>query len=75
MESIWAWIFLSFGFVSFFGFFFAAIVSKLLPPFDNWVLSAIQSDGYYCLLVPLTLPVLMFAIYLHWLSMKLFKHA
>jgi hypothetical protein len=30
---------------------------------------------YYCLLVPLSLPVIIVAVYLHWLSMKIFKHA
>lgn len=30
---------------------------------------------YYCVLVPLTLPILYAAVYFHWLSMKLFKHA
>ncbi|CAK9314212.1 unnamed protein product [Citrullus colocynthis] len=56
-------------------FLYAAIISKLLPPSNNAFLSAIQNDWYYCLLVPLTLPILYVAIYFHWLSMKLFKHA
>ncbi|KAG9133748.1 hypothetical protein Leryth_018445 [Lithospermum erythrorhizon] len=30
---------------------------------------------YYCFLLPMTLPILFVAVYLHWLSMKLFKHA
>ncbi|CAA7388006.1 unnamed protein product [Spirodela intermedia] len=30
---------------------------------------------YYCLLVPLTLLVLVVAMYFHWLSMKFLKHA
>lgn len=32
-------------------------------------------NRYYCFLVPLTLPVLLVAVYLYWLSMKMFKHA
>ncbi|ONK63385.1 uncharacterized protein A4U43_C07F14580 [Asparagus officinalis] len=56
------------------GFLYAAILSKLLPPPENPFLSAIQNDRYYCLLLPLTLPVLVVAVYLHWLSMKLFRH-
>ncbi|KAG8053983.1 hypothetical protein GUJ93_ZPchr0001g29741 [Zizania palustris] len=67
--------FIAFGIVLFVGFFYAAIVSKLLPPYENRFLSAIQNDRYYCLLVPLTLPVIIVAVYLHWLSMKMFKHA
>ncbi|KAL0550816.1 hypothetical protein IC582_009880 [Cucumis melo] len=56
-------------------FLYAAVISKLLPPSNNAFLSAIQNDWYYCLLVPLTLPILYVAVYFHWLSMKLFKHA
>ena len=67
--------FVAFGMVLFAGFFYAAVVSKLLPPYENRLLSAIQDDRYYCLLVPLTLPVIIVAVYLHWLSMKMFKHA
>lgn len=63
------------GSVLFVHFFYAAIVSKLLPPYENRLLSAIQNDRYYCLLVPFTLPVIIVAVYLHWLSMKIFKHA
>ncbi|KAM3335560.1 hypothetical protein ACQJBY_029829 [Aegilops geniculata] len=67
--------FVAFGIILFVGFFYAAVVSKMLPPYENWLLSAIQNDRYYCLLVPLTLPVIIVAVYLHWLSMKMFKHA
>ncbi|KAM6579074.1 hypothetical protein CsatB_030911 [Cannabis sativa] len=63
------------GLVLFLGFFYAAIVSKLLPPSNNPIISAIQNDWCYCFLVPLTLPVLVVAVYFHWLSMKMFKHA
>ncbi|KAJ0021684.1 hypothetical protein Pint_31004 [Pistacia integerrima] len=148
------WFFIVIGSVSFLGFLFAAIISKLFPPFDNPILSAIQNDSitktlnpclfvvvlleakcenceefdmfcnrnvnsnfnhykpevvgfgemfcvfhgvgrvclavsegrlvrfrwenlnwYYCFLVPLTLPMIVVAVYFHWLSMKLFKHA
>ncbi|KAK1317046.1 hypothetical protein QJS10_CPA05g00744 [Acorus calamus] len=31
-------------------------------------------NRYFCLMVPLTLPLLVTSIYIHWLSMKLFKH-
>ncbi|XP_058199296.1 uncharacterized protein LOC131314567 isoform X1 [Rhododendron vialii] len=69
------WFFLIFGCVSFLGFFYAAIISKFLPPSDNALISAVQNDRYYCFLVPLTLPILVVAVYFHWLSMKFFKHA
>ncbi|KAM0892482.1 hypothetical protein ACQ4PT_025707 [Festuca glaucescens] len=67
--------FVAFGSVLFLCLFYTAIVSKLLPPYENRLLSAIQNDRYYCLLVPLTLPVIIVAVYVHWLSMKIFKHA
>ncbi|KAK2993795.1 hypothetical protein RJ640_027673 [Escallonia rubra] len=74
-EVVWGWIFLIFGSTSFLAFFYAAILSKLLPRSNHAIISAIQDDSYYCFLVPLTLPILLVAVYFHWLSMKLFKHA
>uniref|UniRef100_A0A7N0RIH6 Phosphatidylinositol N-acetylglucosaminyltransferase subunit Y n=1 Tax=Kalanchoe fedtschenkoi TaxID=63787 RepID=A0A7N0RIH6_KALFE len=68
-------ILVGFGILFLLGFIYAAIISKLLPPSDNVIISAIQNDWYYCFLVPLTLPILVVAVYFHWLSMKLFKHA
>ncbi|KAJ8446886.1 hypothetical protein Cgig2_016196 [Carnegiea gigantea] len=156
--TIWGLIFIIFGSVSFGGFLYAAVISKLLPPSDNSSLSYIQRDRYsscltlilknvelsgqnrmsvvrmakggrgkimvlpwsekrlhpptpagpleanilfpmlsfiqhcfnindidyptawllsryYCFLVPLSIPILVVAVYFHWLSMKLFKHA
>uniref|UniRef100_A0A0E0CCS6 Uncharacterized protein n=1 Tax=Oryza meridionalis TaxID=40149 RepID=A0A0E0CCS6_9ORYZ len=67
--------FIAFGIILLVGFFYAAVLTKMLPPYENWFLSAIQNDRYYCLLIPLTLPVIIVAVYLHWLSMKMFKHA
>ncbi|KAH6829271.1 hypothetical protein C2S53_011364 [Perilla frutescens var. hirtella] len=63
------------GSVSFMGFVYAAVISKLQSPSPNVIIRAIQNDWYYCFLVPLTLPILLVAVYFHWLSMKLFKHA
>ncbi|KAM3403636.1 hypothetical protein ACQJBY_007017 [Aegilops geniculata] len=57
------------------GFLYVAVWSKALAPSDHWFLLAVQNDRYYCLLVPLTVPVIIVAVYLHWLSMKMFKHA
>ncbi|KAK4427102.1 ATP synthase subunit b', chloroplastic [Sesamum alatum] len=71
----WFWFFLLGGSLSFVSFLYAAVISKLLPPSDNVVIPAIQNDWYYCFVVPLTLPILIVAVYFHWLSMKLFKHA
>uniref|UniRef100_A0A804N7U1 Phosphatidylinositol N-acetylglucosaminyltransferase subunit Y n=1 Tax=Zea mays TaxID=4577 RepID=A0A804N7U1_MAIZE len=67
--------FIAFGLTLFVCFFYVAVVSKLLPPHQNGFLATIQNDWYYCLLVPLSLPVIIVVVYLHWLSMKMFKHA
>ncbi|KAM3741157.1 hypothetical protein ACB098_08G154300 [Castanea mollissima] len=74
-SQLWGCFFVTIGSVFFVGFLFAAVISKLLPPSRNALISSIQNDWYYCFLVPLTLPVLVVAVYFHWISMKLFKHA
>ncbi|KAF8118166.1 hypothetical protein N665_0006s0159 [Sinapis alba] len=77
------------GSISFFGFVFAAVVSKLFPLSDNLMIQAIEKDSpnqnnvilypidldsLYCFLASLTLPTLLVDVYFHWLSMKLFKY-
>ncbi|KAL9248188.1 hypothetical protein vseg_021540 [Gypsophila vaccaria] len=74
-QRIWGVIFVMVGLVSFALFIYAAVVSKIMPQSDNPYISAIQRDRYYCFLVPLSVPILVVAVYFHWLSMKLFKHA
>nr|GMC91762.1 Phosphatidylinositol N-acetylglucosaminyltransferase subunit Y [Ipomoea batatas] len=69
------WMLIIFGSISFLLFVYAAGFSKFLPDSGNPIIAAIQNDRYYCFLVPLTLPLLLVAVYFHWLSMKLFKHA
>jgi hypothetical protein len=54
---------------------YTTVLSKLLPPSCSPLLDAVRTDWYYTLVVPLTGPVVLAAVYLHWLSMKLFKHA
>ncbi|XVE74758.1 hypothetical protein DITRI_Ditri12bG0043600 [Diplodiscus trichospermus] len=73
--TFWGWLFVGIGFFFLPGFLFTAFISKLLPPSNYRLIAAIQNDRYYCYLVPLTLPLLVVAVYFHWLSMKLFKHA
>ncbi|CAH0479520.1 unnamed protein product [Peronospora belbahrii] len=38
------------------------------------LLLAVSKDVYYCYLVPLTIPVTMFACYTNWVSLKFFRH-
>uniref|UniRef100_M4CVD3 Uncharacterized protein n=1 Tax=Brassica campestris TaxID=3711 RepID=M4CVD3_BRACM len=75
-ELFWGYFFEIIGSVSFFGFVFAVIASTLLPLSQNPLNQGLKNDRYYyCFLVPLTIPVITVAVYFHWLSMKLFKHA
>lgn len=61
------------------------LLSKLLPVLDQLVvqprdpsasglLSAMETDTYYCYLVPLTIPITMVACYANWVSLKFFRH-
>lgn len=45
-KEFWGWFFVVVGTVSFSGFLYAAVISKLLPPSDNAVIRAIQNDWY-----------------------------
>ena len=50
--------------------------TKLLPEpskQENFLLWAIREDDYYHLLVPVTVPVAVVAVYLNWFSINLFK--
>jgi len=49
-------------------------VLKLLPLSDAWLLRALQEDDYYCLLVPLLLPVAILFVYINWIGYKLYRH-
>ncbi|EPS67812.1 hypothetical protein M569_06963, partial [Genlisea aurea] len=74
----WGWFLVLGGSVSMVMFLYAAVISKLVGSSSssgNSVIQALQNDWYYCFLVPLTIPILTAAVYFHWLSMKLFKHA
>lgn len=76
-EVFWGYFFVIIGSVSFFAFVFAVIASTLFPLSRNHLnQGGLKNERYYyCFLVPLTLPVITVAVYFHWLSMKLFKHA
>ena len=50
------------------------VTSKILPAPENRVMQWVKQDEYYCLLVPLLVPVLIISVYLNWLSMKFFRH-
>jgi hypothetical protein len=57
-------------------FLYAAVLVRLLPAPSKAaspVLWAIREDDYYHLLVPVTVPVAVVAVYLNWFSINLFK--
>jgi len=41
----------------------------------NVVFDLAAEDVYYCMLVPLILPITMFAVYGNWVAMKFFRHS
>ena len=62
--------------ISFFAFAvlsFWLLLSNLVPPTGNWLLDWLREDQYYCLLVPLTLPVTLVASYFTWFTNVLFQ--
>mmetsp|Transcript_6742 Transcript_6742/g.12800 ORF Transcript_6742/g.12800 Transcript_6742/m.12800 type:complete len:155 (-) Transcript_6742:279-743(-) len=54
---------------------YSLVVSKLLPSTGIWLLDCIREDMYFCLLVPMLIPVTLMKVYCSWVSMKFFKHA
>ena len=53
---------------------YTILISKLVPRTGDLVLDAVMEDTYYCILVPLTVPVTFIAVYWNWVSMKFFRH-
>ncbi|KAK3272880.1 hypothetical protein CYMTET_18846 [Cymbomonas tetramitiformis] len=50
-------------------------ISKWIGLTGNRVLDDVRNDWYYCLLLPMSIPVCIFFVYLNWVSLKFFKHA
>ncbi|CAI2179458.1 7787_t:CDS:2 [Funneliformis geosporum] len=72
--ALWGWILLFSTYFIFVFSMYAIVVSKFVPETGNKTLDWIKKDEYYCLLVPLTLPVTIYAIFFNWLGMKFFRH-
>ena len=53
---------------------YAAVGSKVLPTFGIELLDWIKEDEYYCVLIPLTLPVTLFWVLVRWMCLELFRH-
>ncbi|CAB4383921.1 unnamed protein product [Rhizophagus irregularis] len=72
--ALWGWFLLFAAYFIFVFSMYAIVVSKFVPETGNKTLDWIKKDEYYCLLVPLTLPVTIYAVFFNWLGMKFFRH-
>ncbi|GBB95250.1 hypothetical protein RclHR1_00250048 [Rhizophagus clarus] len=72
--ALWGWFILFAAYFIFVFSVYAIVVSKFVPETGNKTLDWIKKDEYYCLLIPLTLPVTIYAIFFNWLGMKFFRH-
>lgn len=76
MQRVLGWLLLVASAGSLALFLYAAVLVRLLPAPSKAaspVLWAIREDDYYHLLVPVTVPVAVVAVYLNWFSINLFK--
>jgi len=72
------WLLLAVSTFSLLLFLYAAFIIRLLPAPSKEgspLLAAIREDQYYHLLVPVTVPVAVVAVYLNWFSINLFSHS
>ena len=53
---------------------FSIVGSKFLSPTGNKLLDFIAQDWYYPMVLALTMPVTLVAVFINWLSMKFFRH-
>ena len=56
------------SFVAFVVLSFWMFASNLVPRTGNWLIDWLREDQYYCLLVPLTLPVTLLFAYFTWFT-------
>eukprot|EP00696_Hemimastix_kukwesjijk_P011617 gnl/Hemi2/24569_TR8265_c0_g1_i1.p2 gnl/Hemi2/24569_TR8265_c0_g1~~gnl/Hemi2/24569_TR8265_c0_g1_i1.p2 ORF type:complete len:102 (-),score=14.59 gnl/Hemi2/24569_TR8265_c0_g1_i1:345-650(-) len=75
VRTMWHGVYLLVASMLFFvGTMYALVVSKIIPLTGHPLFDWIARDWYYCLLVPLLIPVAMFVGYLNWMAMKFFRH-
>lgn len=55
--------------------FYALIISPLVGSTGHMLLDFIRKDNYYCMLIPLMIPVTIFLGYVNWVSIKFFRHS
>ncbi|KAI9209406.1 phosphatidylinositol N-acetylglucosaminyltransferase subunit Y [Polychytrium aggregatum] len=52
---------------------YSICISKWLPYTGIWVLDWVKDDTYYCLLLPILGPVMVYFVFFNWLGMKFFR--
>lgn len=57
-------------FITFVVSLYAILISDFVPLTGNRILDAIKEDQYYCLLVPISIPVTVYTVFFNWLGMK-----
>ena len=62
------------GFFVFVVMSFWMVLSNFVPHTSNWLIDWLREDQYYCLLLPLTVPVTLVVSYLKWFTSTLFQH-
>ncbi|KAI8058486.1 phosphatidylinositol N-acetylglucosaminyltransferase subunit Y-domain-containing protein [Syncephalis plumigaleata] len=70
----WGWILLIATYIMFVCGMYSVFISKWMPDTGSVILDWIRDDQYYCLLVPLSLPLFIYAVTCNWMGMKLFRH-
>jgi len=58
---------------SLFAVFYFTVLIKLFPEPQHPVLKLAYADSFYGVLVPVTLPVFVIAVYFNWFSINLYK--
>jgi len=61
--------------VFFMTFMFAVFGSSFIEESGHIVFDFVKNDSYYCFLAPLMVPVSIVFLYLHWVSIKFFRHS
>jgi len=49
------------------------VIIKLLPEPEHPFLQLARKDDFYCILIPVTVPVFVLAVYFNWFSINLYK--
>lgn len=74
LTEIVGFFLLGFGAILFMAVFYALIISPLIGETGHILLDFIKEDSYYCMLIPLLIPVTLAVGYANWVSIKFFRH-